>query len=184
MPYPAEFVGPGAGIVGPWKARLRARPSLRFSTGRGIPRLLQDGSRRSYLLSLPVVWAVRRARPRPLKLFDDEGWTEPEIEHVLTYLTLQKLDAFEQKVLGFARETVRYQTRRIAGACPEFCRWTEARGAARSYRVGLLCQRPRAHEHPAPPMLKSSRLNRHSPPVSVLLNAALAGVLLRMRKES
>ena len=38
-----------------------------------------------------------------------EGWPEAEIQHVLTYLTSKKLDSFEQKVLAFARETVRYQ---------------------------------------------------------------------------
>ena len=55
VPYPAEFVVRALALSGPWKVRRQARPLLRFSTGHGIPRLLQDGSRRSYLLSLPVV---------------------------------------------------------------------------------------------------------------------------------
>jgi alkylhydroperoxidase family enzyme len=42
-----------------------------------------------------------------------EGWTDAEIKHLLTFLTSEKLDAFELRVLRFARETVRYQTRRL-----------------------------------------------------------------------
>lgn len=49
-----------------------------------------------------------------------EGWSDDEIEHLLTHLTSKRLDAFELKVLRFARETVRYQTRRIQSIAREF----------------------------------------------------------------
>jgi alkylhydroperoxidase family enzyme len=44
----------------------------------------------------------------------------PEIEHVMTYLNSGKLDPFELKVLQFARETVRYQTRRVQEVAQNF----------------------------------------------------------------
>jgi alkylhydroperoxidase family enzyme len=51
-----------------------------------------------------------------------EGWTDREIQHVLTHLTSSKLDPFERKVLSFARETVRYQTRRLQELAQAFAR--------------------------------------------------------------
>ena len=66
-----------------------------------------------------------------------EGWTEPEIEHVLTHLTSKKLTTFEQKVLEFARETVRYQTRRLQEVAQSF-----AAGLKREVLlevIGLVC---------------------------------------------
>ena len=54
-----------------------------------------------------------------------EGWTDPEIKHVLTYLTSNKLDPFERKVLSFARETVRYQTRRLQELAQGFAKGLE-----------------------------------------------------------
>jgi alkylhydroperoxidase family enzyme len=49
-----------------------------------------------------------------------EGWTDAEIEHLLTHLTSPRLDPFELKVLRFARETVRYQTRRMQEIAQNF----------------------------------------------------------------
>lgn len=54
-----------------------------------------------------------------------EAWTDAEIEHVMTYLTSKKLDPFELKVLRFARETVRYQTRRVQELAQNFARGLE-----------------------------------------------------------
>ena len=66
-----------------------------------------------------------------------EGWTDSEIQHVLTYLTSPKLDSFEHRVLGFARETVRYQTRRLQEVAQTF-----ATGLKREVVlevIGLVC---------------------------------------------
>jgi alkylhydroperoxidase family enzyme len=49
-----------------------------------------------------------------------DGWTRSEIEHVMTYLDSKKLDPFELKTLRFARETVRYQTRRVQDLAQNF----------------------------------------------------------------
>lgn len=54
-----------------------------------------------------------------------EAWTDAEIEHVMTYLTSKKLDPFELKVLRFARETVRYQTRRVQELAQNFAKGLE-----------------------------------------------------------
>ena len=56
---------------------------------------------------------------------------------MLTYLTSKKLTTFEQKVLGFARETVRYQTRRLQEVAQSF-----AAGLKREVLlevIGLVC---------------------------------------------
>jgi alkylhydroperoxidase family enzyme len=47
------------------------------------------------------------------RILQEEGWTEDEIEFLLTHLVSDKLDPFELKALRFARETVRYDTRRL-----------------------------------------------------------------------
>lgn len=54
------------------------------------------------------------------ELLKAEGWTEEETTHLLTHLSSDRLDAFELKVLRFARETVRYQTRRMQNLAREF----------------------------------------------------------------
>ena len=53
-------------------------------------------------------------------VFRKEGWSEREIAHLLSNLTSDRLNAFELRVLRFARETVRYQTRRIQALAQEF----------------------------------------------------------------
>ena len=66
-----------------------------------------------------------------------EGWTQPEIEHVMTYMNSEKLDPFELKALRFARETVHYQTRRVQELAQNF-----AAGLDREVLieiVGLVC---------------------------------------------
>jgi uncharacterized peroxidase-related enzyme len=55
-------------------------------------------------------------------LFHKEGWSDEEIDHLLSNLTSEKLEPFELKVLRFARETVRYQTRRIQTLAREFAK--------------------------------------------------------------
>ena len=49
-----------------------------------------------------------------------EKWTDAEIKHLLMYLTSEKLDPFELRVLRFARETIRYQTRRVQELAQRF----------------------------------------------------------------
>jgi alkylhydroperoxidase family enzyme len=49
-----------------------------------------------------------------------EGWTDAESEHLLTYLTSSKCNSFELRVLRFARETVRYQPRRLQELAQNF----------------------------------------------------------------
>ncbi len=58
-------------------------------------------------------------------LFRSEGWSDEEITHLLSNLTSERLNAFELKVLRFARETVRYQTRRIQTLAQEFAKGLE-----------------------------------------------------------
>jgi alkylhydroperoxidase family enzyme len=52
----------------------------------------------------------------------DEGWADAQIQHLLTYLTSENLDPFEQRVLLFARETVRYQTRHLQQLAQDFAK--------------------------------------------------------------
>ena len=137
VPYPAEFVGPGAGIV----RALEGSPA-----GAALATVLNGAwnstitSRRVKALIFAVVargLGCQACETEATEALRGEGWTEPEIHHVLTYLTCKKLDAFEQKVLGFARETVRYQTRRLQEVAQSF-----AAGLKREVLlevIGLVC---------------------------------------------
>ncbi len=111
--HPIDFAGPGAGIVrlfedspagaalatmldGAWKSRItsvRVKALVFGVVARGLS---------CAACETEAVEALRR-----------EGLSDAEIGHVLTYLTSEKLNPFELKVLRFARETVRYQTRRV-----------------------------------------------------------------------
>jgi alkylhydroperoxidase family enzyme len=113
VPYPAGFVGPGAEIV----RALEGSPA-----GAALATILQ-GAWKSTITSKRIKALIFAVIARGLgcpaceaeaaKDLRDEGWTDPEIQHVLRHLTSTKLDSLERKVLSFARETVRYQTRRL-----------------------------------------------------------------------
>ncbi len=60
-----------------------------------------------------------------VRVFRNEGWSDGEIAHLLSNLTSERLNAFELRVLRFARETVRYQTRRIQTLAREFANGLE-----------------------------------------------------------
>jgi alkylhydroperoxidase family enzyme len=135
--YPVEFVGPGAGIV----------RALKGSPASAVLATVLNGAWNSPITSRRVkalIFAVvarglgcQACESEAAEALRDEGWTDPEIEHVLTYLTSPKLDAFELKVLGFARETVRYQTRRLQELAQTF-----AAGLKREVVlevIGLVC---------------------------------------------
>jgi alkylhydroperoxidase family enzyme len=122
VPYPAGFVGPGAGIV---RALEGSPASAALAT-------ILDGAWNSTITSRRVKALIFAVIARGLscpaceaeasEALRAEGWSDPEVQHVLTYLTSNKLDAFEQKVLSFARETVRYQTRRLQELAQAFAK--------------------------------------------------------------
>jgi alkylhydroperoxidase family enzyme len=122
VPYPAGFVGPGAEIV----RALEGSPA-----GAALATILQ-GAWKSTITSKRIKALIFAVIARGLgcpaceaeaaKDLRDEGWTDPEIQHVLRHLTSTKLDSFERKVLSFARETVRYQTRRLQELAQTFAK--------------------------------------------------------------
>ena len=137
VPYPAEFVGPSVGIV----------RTLEGSPACAALATVLNGAWNSTITSKRVkalIFAVvarglgcQAGEAEAAEVLRGEGWTDLEIENVLTYLTSKKLDSFEQKVLGFARETVRYQTRRLQELAQTF-----AAGLKREVLlevIGLVC---------------------------------------------
>jgi alkylhydroperoxidase family enzyme len=122
VPYPAGPVGLGAGIV----RALEGSPA-----SAALATILQgawNSTITSKRIKALIFAVVARGLDCPAceaeasKALRAEGWTDPEIQHVLTYLTSKKLDAFERKVLSFARETVRYQTRRLQELAQAFAK--------------------------------------------------------------
>ena len=125
MPFPAGSIGPGAGIV----RALEGSPG-----GAALATILHGGwnstitSKRVKALIFAVVargLGCQACESEATEVLRAEGWTDPEIKHVLTYLTSNKLDPFERKVLSFARETVRYQTRRLQELAQGFAKGLE-----------------------------------------------------------
>ena len=125
MPFPTGSIGPGAGIV----RALEGSPA-----GTALATILHGGwnstitSRRVKALIFAVVargLGCQACEAEATEVLRAEGWTDPEIKHVLTYLTSNKLDPFERKVLSFARETVRYQTRRLQELAQGFAKGLE-----------------------------------------------------------
>lgn len=125
MPFPAGSIGPGAGIV----RALEGSPA-----GAALATILHGGwnstitSKRVKALIFAVVargLGCQACESEATEVLRAEGWTDPEIKHVLTYLTSNKLDPFERKVLSFARETVRYQTRRLQELAQGFAKGLE-----------------------------------------------------------
>jgi alkylhydroperoxidase family enzyme len=113
LPYPADYSGPGGRIV----EALKGSPA-----GAALATILSGAwdsgitSRRVKALIFAVVargLGCEACEAEAAQALRGEGWTDAEIKHLLTYLTSEKLDAFELRVLRFARETVRYQTRRL-----------------------------------------------------------------------
>jgi alkylhydroperoxidase family enzyme len=101
-----------------------------------------------------------------------EGWTDAEIEQVMTYLNSGKLEPFELKVLRFARETVRYQTRRVQQLAQNFAAGLEREVLLEivglvSYANGL------ADEYPASPVLTATIRWIGVAAASILANAVL-----------
>jgi alkylhydroperoxidase family enzyme len=125
MPFPTGSIGPGAGIV----RALEGSPA-----GTALATILHGGwnstitSKRVKALIFAVVargLGCQACEAEATEFLRAEGWTDPEIKHVLTYLTSNKLDPFERKVLSFARETVRYQTRRLQELAQGFAKGLE-----------------------------------------------------------
>ena len=87
---------------------------------RGIPRITSKRVKALIFAVVARVWVVRPVKPRPPKLFGPKAGPTRRFSTFLTYLTSNKLDAFERKVLSFARETVRYQTRRLQALAQTF----------------------------------------------------------------
>jgi alkylhydroperoxidase family enzyme len=118
--HPANFVGPGGGIV---------RLFDDSPAGAALATVL-DGAWKSDITSNRVKALVFGVVARGLGcaaceteaavVLRREGLDDAEIEHLLTYLASEKLDPFELKVLRFARETVRYQTRRVQELAQNF----------------------------------------------------------------
>ena len=137
VPYPTEFVGPGTGIV---KALEGSPASAALATVlKGAWNSTITSKRIKALIFAVVARSLgcQACEAEGAEALHGEGWTDAEIEHVLTYLTSKKLDSFERKVLGFARESVRYQTRRLQELAQTF-----AAGLKREVLlevIGLIC---------------------------------------------
>ncbi len=118
--HPASRAGPGAAVV----EALESSPA-----GAALANVL-EGAWNSSLTSQRVKALIFGVVARGLNCpaceaeavgnLRREGWTDAEVEHLLTYLTSPKLNSFELKVLRFARETVRYQTRRLQELAQNF----------------------------------------------------------------
>ena len=111
--HPADYEGPGSQIV----AALKGSPA-----GAAIATIYRSAwrspitSRRLKALVFAVVargLGCEACEAEAAQALRREGWADDEIKHLLTYLASEKLDAFELKVLRFARETLRYRTRRL-----------------------------------------------------------------------
>jgi alkylhydroperoxidase family enzyme len=137
VPHPAEFIGLGAPIV----------QALEGSPASAALATVLNGAWNSTITSKRMKALIFAVVARGLdcqaceagasEALRREGWTDSEIQHVLTYLTSPKLDSFEHRVLGFARETVRYQTRRLQEVAQTF-----AAGLKREVVlevIGLIC---------------------------------------------
>lgn len=115
-----EFSGPGARIVdelrgspaanalattlgGAWSSEITS-PRLKAIIFAVIARGLECPSCESEAIS-------------PLR---NEGWSEDEIGQLLTHLASAKLDPFEIRTLQFARDTIRYRTRRLQETTRQF----------------------------------------------------------------
>jgi alkylhydroperoxidase family enzyme len=118
--YPTDFAGPGAAIVEAFEdspAGAALATVLNGAWRSGVT------SKRVKALIFGVVargLGCAACEAEAVGALRGEGWTDAEIEHLLTYLTSEKLDPFELKVLRFARETVRYQTRRMQELAQNF----------------------------------------------------------------
>jgi len=117
---PPAYAGPGAGIVkafGGSPAGAAVATVLSGAWESGIT------SKRVKALIVGVVargLGCAACEAEAAEALRHEGWTDAEIEQVMTYLNSGKLNPFELKVLRFARETVRYQTRRVQQLAQNF----------------------------------------------------------------
>jgi alkylhydroperoxidase family enzyme len=119
------YAGPGAGVV----------KALEGSPASGALAIVLSGAWESGITSKRVKALIFGVVARGLgcaaceaeaaEALRHEGWKEAEIEHLMTYLTSGKLEPFELKALRFARETVRYQTRRVQELAQNFARGVE-----------------------------------------------------------
>jgi alkylhydroperoxidase family enzyme len=137
VPYPPEFVGPGAGVVRALKGSPASAALATVLKGAWNSTIT---SKRIKALIFAVVGrgvGCQACEAEAAEALRGEGWTDPEIQNVLTYLTSPKLDSLERKVLAFARETVRYHTRRLQELAQNF-----AVGLKREVLlevIGLIC---------------------------------------------
>ncbi len=125
VPYPKGFAGPGAGTI---RALEGSPASAALATVLHGAWNSTITSRRVKALIFAVVargLGCPECEAEAAEALRAEGWTDPEIQHVLTHLTSNRLDFFERKVLSFARETVRYQTRRLQELAQNFARGLE-----------------------------------------------------------
>jgi alkylhydroperoxidase family enzyme len=120
VPYPAYFTGPGARIV----EALQGSPAgAALATVLGSAWESGITSRRVKALIFAVVargLGCEACEAEAAEALRHEKWTDAEIKHLLMYLTSEKLDPFELRVLRFARETIRYQTRRVQELAQRF----------------------------------------------------------------
>ena len=95
---------PVRALSGRWQARRQVPRLRRFSTARGIPRIT---SRRVKALIFAVIargLGCPACEAEASEALRAEGWTDPEVQHVLTHLTSNKLRRLRaRKVLSFAR---------------------------------------------------------------------------------
>jgi alkylhydroperoxidase family enzyme len=120
VPPPANYEGPGRQIV----EALKGSPAgAAVATVQSSAWHSPITSRRTKAIVFVVVargLGCEACETEAAQALRHDGWTDDEIKHLLTYLTSERLDAFELKVLRFARETLRYQTRRLQDLARNF----------------------------------------------------------------
>ncbi len=118
--HPTNFAGPGAAIVDAFESSPASAALATVLDG------AWNSSRTSKRVKALIFGVVARGLNCPaceaeaVGNLRREGWTDAETQHLLTYLTSSKLDSFELRVLRFARETVRYQPRRLQELAQNF----------------------------------------------------------------
>jgi alkylhydroperoxidase family enzyme len=123
--YPADYSGPGRIILDALEGSPAA--AALATVLRGAWNSPVTARRVKALIFMVVAHGLNcdACEAEAAKVRRDEGWTNAEIEHLLTYLDSEKLDPLEQRVLHFARETVRYQTRRLQQLAQDFAKGLE-----------------------------------------------------------
>ncbi|MGA7393766.1 MAG: hypothetical protein WBW78_14010 [Terrimicrobiaceae bacterium] len=134
---PPAYAGPGAGILKAFEDSPAGAALATILSGAWESEITPKRVKALIFGVVARSLGCQACEGEAAEALQNEGWTQPEIEHVMTYMNSEKLDPFELKALRFARETVHYQTRRVQELAQNF-----AAGLDREVLieiVGLVC---------------------------------------------